>query len=331
MDMRYFGTYLKEKKNDMILMVVFACILVVTNILYNLPLNAMFYPLTLCFVIGIIYLLYGYLKMVSRLQELKSLEKTIREVGAELPEAVNVLEESYQKLILEINDELINQRSSSQIHYQQMVDYYTLWVHQIKTPIASMRLLLGQQDSDDARKLLSDLTRIEQYVEMVLTYLRLDFETNDYVLRSHDIDEMIRPIVRKFAPDFIGRKLGLSYEPINQSMITDKKWFTFCIEQILSNALKYTKEGTISIYVCKDELIIEDTGIGIAPQDLPRIFEKGYTGYNGRIETRASGIGLYLCKRICDDLHLTIQVESKLNSGTKMKIGIKQNDLNVKD
>ncbi|MFR7742767.1 MAG: sensor histidine kinase [Acutalibacteraceae bacterium] len=194
--------------------------------------------------------------------------------------------------------------------YQDMLDYYTLWAHQIKTPIASMRLCLQQEDTPQARQLLQELSRAEQYVEMVMVYLRLT-GGSDLVLREYELDAIVRRAVRRFAGEFIGRKLKLCYEPLNVSCVTDEKWLLFVVEQVLSNALKYTRAGSITIELeAPKTLVIRDTGIGVAPEDLPRIFEKGYTGYNGRGDQKASGLGLYLCRTICKRLGHTITASS---------------------
>ena len=149
--------------------------------------------------------------------------------------------------------------------YADMVDYYTLWAHQIKTPIAAMRLTLQSGEMSQSRELSEDLHRIEQYVEI--------------------------------SSQFIRRKIKLVYEPVGVTVLTDEKWLLFVLEQVLSNALKYTKAGEIEITLEAPKTVcIRDTGIGIAPEDINRIFEKGYTGYNGRTDKKASGIGLYLCR-----------------------------------
>ena len=211
-----------------------------------------------------------------------------------------------------------------------MIDYYTVWAHQIKTPIAAMRLTLQNEDTPLTRKLTNDLYRIEQYVEMVLTFLRLNSDSTDYVFKEYDLDNIVKSAVKKFSSEFIGRKLRLIYDPLNTSVITDEKWLSFVIEQVLSNALKYTPSGSITISLVGEKTLrIEDTGIGIAPSDLPRIFENGYTGFNGRTDKKASGIGLYLCRRVCNNLGHTITANSTVDVGTAIDIDLTQTKLEM--
>ena len=226
------------------------------------------------------------------------------------------------RLIMERADE---ERMEHQKKMTDSIDYYTTWVHQIKTPIASMRLRLQAEDSQLARALTEDLFRIEQYVEMVLTYLRLGSDSTDYVFKECELDGVIKGCLRKFACQFIGKSLSLTYEGTEQRIVTDEKWLAFVLEQILSNALKYTAKGGITIEVSENQtLSIRDTGFGITPEDLPRIFEKGYTGFRGREDKRASGIGLFLCKKICDNLGVKIWAESKLGEGTALFLDLSQ-------
>ena len=211
-----------------------------------------------------------------------------------------------------------------------MVEYYTVWAHQIKTPIAAMRLNLQSEDTESARKLMGDLNRIESYVEMVLTFLRLDSDSTDYLIKEYDIDEIVRPAIRKFSREFILKRLKLEYEPVQYKAVTDSKWLSFIIEQIISNAVKYTSEGSVRIYMNEPGVLcIEDTGIGISEEDLPRIFENGYTGFNGREDKRASGIGLYLCKRIADNLGHRLSAESKQGVGTKMILDLRAKNIEI--
>ena len=219
--------------------------------------------------------------------------------------------------------------SSVQIEKQELSDYYSMWVHQIKTPIAALGVLIQSgeeleevQESPKAQELTRSMKmevfRIEQYVDMVLTYLRMGSATSDYTFRICSLEEIVRQAVRKYSQMFIMTRTRLHLEIQNQKILTDEKWLTFVIEQILSNAVKYARGGEISIYTEEKTLVISDNGIGIAEEDLPRIFEKGFTGYNGRANKKSTGIGLYLCKTIIDRLHHTIWIESKPEKGTKV-------------
>ena len=279
--------------------------------------------MTLCFLIGSGLMAADFRHAAKKHRELAEISKLTSQLMNDLPPADSIEEKDYQKIIETLRREEADIYTRLNSRYTDTIDYYTAWAHQIKTPIASMRLNLQNQDTDLSRRLSADLTRIEQYVEMVLMFLRLDSEDTDYVIEEYDMDSIVRQAVRRFSGEFISRKIGLDYQPINTRVITDEKWLLFVIEQVLSNALKYTRSGKISIYSPeKDILCIEDTGIGIAPEDLPRIFEKGYTGYNGRKDKHASGIGLYLARRICDNLGHKISARSVIGKGTAITIDL---------
>lgn len=329
--MKLFWKYLKHRRKLLGILVLFAGIFLVTFALYQLPLEAVAYPIILCGVAGCIFLMVDFLNVKKNHSLLENMKEFIDILHCEFPIDVGIENEEYIRIISLLRDEYITDQNSFKQKYADMVDYYTLWVHQIKTPIASMRLTLQNEDTALARQLKADLFRIEQYVEMVLVYLRLDSEGSDYVIREYDVDNLIRSAVKKFSGEFIGRKLSLVYEPVNTTVITDEKWLSFVIEQVLSNALKYTPVGSITISLEKEKTLrIRDTGIGIAPEDLPRIFENGYTGYNGRIDKKSSGIGLYLCKRICNNLGHTITAQSTIDVGTIIDIDLTQTKLDVK-
>ena len=209
-----------------------------------------------------------------------------------------------------------------------------MWTHQIKTPISAIRLLLDKSklQDRDAFLLKEELFRIEQYAEMVLTFQRLESISSDLVLESHDLYALVKQAVRKYALSFINKSLSLelpsseSVDFIPWQILTDEKWFVFCLEQLLSNSIKYTNRGGISVNAWAEGervmLSIEDTGIGIRAEDLPRIFEKGFTGYNGRLDKKSTGIGLYLCRQVFTHLNVTIRAESQEGQGTRIILGI---------
>ena len=320
--------YIKQRQKSILAFAAFCVIFFCTFLLYRLPIEAVLYPTLLCFLLGIILIGIDFMHMKKKHQKLAEIRELTAAMISSMPETESVEDEDYQAIIEKLKSEVADLETVTSTRYQNMMEYYTVWVHQIKTPISSMRLTLQNEDTPFSRKLSSDLFRIEQYVEMVLAFLRLDSATGDYVFKEYNIDTIVKQVISKFASEFIDRKIGLEYEPTNEVVITDEKWLFFVVEQVLSNALKYTHEGRIRIYMQEPKTIcIEDTGIGIAPEDLPRIFEKGYTGYNGRRDKKASGIGLYLCKRICKNLGIEISVASELDKGTTVCINLEQYDL----
>ena len=319
--MKHFGGYLRSRLGTIILCVCLFGVFAAADLLFEVETIVLWYPLILG---AVLLLVVGAVDYVMFLKKHKELSY------GELPTPKSLIEEDYQSIIAKLKEEAEMRASSASQDYNNMIEYYTVWAHQIKTPIAAMRLNLQSEDSESARKLMGDLNRIESYVEMVLTFLRLDSDSTDYVIKEHDLDGIIKSSVRKFSREFILKKLTLNYEPVKYKCITDEKWLEFIIEQVISNAVKYTSEGGVRIYM--DEpglLVIEDTGIGISAEDLPRIFENGYTGFNGREDKRASGIGLYLCKRIADNLGHKITAESTPGVGTKMIIDVRGKKLGV--
>ncbi|MDE5945697.1 MAG: sensor histidine kinase, partial [Oscillospiraceae bacterium] len=195
----------------------------------------------------------------------------------------------------------------------------------IKTPISIMQMILKSDDTDTNRELLAELFRIEQYSEMALNYLRLNSSSSDFVIRKYNLDNIIKQAVHRYAPQFIRRKIKLIYSAVDAEIITDEKWLLFIIEQILSNAIKYTLKGYVEIKYSDEVLTITDTGIGIPEEDIPRIFEKGFTGLGGRKYKKATGLGLYLCKKSADKLGHKISIKSDVGKGTEVSI-----DFNIK-
>ncbi len=322
--------YLRQHRKGFGMFLLFSAIFLVLFFLYGLPLGAVGYGAALCGFLGFLALLWDYGGFVRKCRQLELLK---REVGIsldKLPQTDQFLELRYQELLELLYREKQEAVDESRRRYKDLTEYYTIWAHQIKTPISAMQLMLQREDTDASRELTEELKRISQYVEMVLVVLRLDADTTDYVIREYDLDGNIRQAVRKHATQFIYRKIQLKYEPLNVSVLTDEKWLLFVIEQVLSNALKYTKSGSVEIFMEEPKtLCIRDTGIGIAPEDLPRIFEKGYTGYNGRSDKKASGIGLYLCRRICGKLGHRIRACSAVGEGTTIRISLERRALEV--
>ena len=323
-----FQAYITQHRKGIIALILFCAVFCVSFILYHLPVKAVLYPAVMCAVFGLVFAGMDFSHKKNKHRQLSEIKKLPAAMISSLPPAESIEDGDYQEIVRALQSEIAALGNATAARYQNLTEYYTAWVHQIKTPITSMHLTLQNEDSPLSRKLTSDLFQIEQYVEMVLAFMRLDSDSSDYVFRQRSLDTIIRQSIAKFASEFIDRKIRLEYEPIEKRVVTDEKWLSFVLEQLLSNALKYTRKGSVKIYLREPmTLCVEDTGIGIAPEDLPRVFEKGYTGYNGRTDKKASGLGLYLCKRICNNLEIGISVTSTLGEGTTVCLDLEQYDL----
>lgn len=264
---------------------------------------------------------------------LRQLEQSAAVSLEHMAPAENIVEKEYQKLLRLSFEERIRKENEAFRQQKDMREYYAMWVHQIKTPIFALKLLLEQNQEHGSRnEELEELLHIEQYVEMALQYVRLESETTDFVIGRVGLDGLIRSSIRKYARLFIHKKINLEYAGTEAVVLTDEKWLLFVIEQILSNAVKYTAKGKITISLEQEKplsaegerelyLVIADTGIGIRAEDLPRICEKGYTGYNGHSDKRSTGIGLYLCSRILHQLGHSLTIDSEEGAGTRVRIG----------
>ena len=291
--------------------------------LYGLPGEAIAYLLGLCCIGTSFWAVLSFVRFWRKHKILRKMEEAIFVTAEDLPETTTLIEEDYQHLIQRLVRENRQRQAAADSMLEDLTSYYTLWVHQIKTPIAAMDLLL-QAGPDRATEMEIELQKIAQYVDMVLQYLRLDSTAKDLVLQRCQLDAVVRQTVRKYAKLFILKKIQLVFQETKWEVLSDEKWLCFLLEQLLSNALKYTPEGgKISIFLDGEtNLVIADTGIGIAPEDLPRVFEKGFTGNNGRMDKKATGIGLYLCRRVTNLLGHTISIASEPGVGTQVRLGL---------
>lgn len=325
-------SFLKIRK---VLIIIFTGIVVIFGILfylYDIPFDAIIYGCELSFVWSAVCLFIDFYKYYKRHKLLHINREQFFDDAEQLPEHMDIIEYDYQELAKELYQAKQELISKNRIAKKELLDYYGMWVHQIKTPIAALDILLQNTEQmlyqlDEKEMMLEaisvsdmkmELFKIEQYVEMALNYLRVEDISSDLVFKKNELDDMVRQVIRKYAKIFISKKIKIDFKPTKACIVTDEKWFIFVLEQIISNALKYTKKGQISIYMKEKALVIEDTGIGIPAEDLPRIFEKGFTGYNGRENKKSTGIGLYLCKNIMDKLQWNITVDSEVGSGTKI-------------
>lgn len=332
---KYVLGYGKKMWKTVVIFFLFSGIFLTLLLLYNIHPEPVFYAFLLCLVLGILILCVDFGIYVRKQRELDSLrENLFLEEGRVSRTVWNTGDPKlqYEELIGALQEER-RQLEREKLHdYEAMKDYYTMWAHQIKNPIAAMRLLLQSQQGEGIKAMEVELFQIEQYVEMVLGYLRMENLSSDLVLENCDLDEIIRNAVKKYARIFVQKKIALQYEPVEATVLTDRKWLGFVLEQLLSNGLKYTKSGSLSIYLLsgqKTTLVVEDTGIGIYPQDLSRVFERGFTGCNGRKERHSTGIGLYSVKRILDKLGHEISLESRVGQGTKVFLKLDREEMEI--
>ncbi len=316
--MKIFLQYLRHRAVNIMLPVFFAAVFAGISVLYGAPAEPVIYSCVLCGAALAVVGAVDFVKFRRKIRSLKAAENAVTITCDELPEPANEIERQYRELINILYESRLSLDSENRRRTAEMTEYYTLWAHQIKTPIAAMRLILQSDDTPQSRELYEDLQRIEQYAEMVLCYIRLDSDSTDYVIRRYPLDGIIRQALRRFSSQFIRRKIRLVYDGVDIDVLTDEKWLLFVIEQVISNALKYTRQGSVTVYADGEVLCVKDTGIGIATEDLPRIFEEGFTGYNGREDKSASGIGLYLCRRICAGLGHSISAVSDEHGTTVM-------------
>lgn len=289
----------------------------------------------------------GYLHYARRVRRLEECGKWLKNEEVVLPEGKDAYEELYQEMIEDLDLQRREEAASYARNQSEMREYYAMWVHQIKTPIAAIRLLQqvqrnrleegdvitsGAEETDSLQvqaELEKELFDIEQYVNMALQYQRVNTPGNDYVLEKLRLDDIVREVIHKYAGLMVRAHIPLQYEGTDVMVTTDAKWVAFALEQILSNAIKYSRAGQqIVIETVPEEnvdyLKIADHGIGIRAEDLSRVFEKGYTGYNGHADKKSTGIGLYLCRLVLTKLGHTIRMESVQGEGTTVWIGFQK-------
>jgi signal transduction histidine kinase len=305
----------------------FMLVFAMVYVLYYLPLEPIIYSSELVVALALVFSCLDFMRFYQKHLRLSDLINASAVGVGELPRSRNLLETDYQNLVSDLAEnraELISQFDNRQT---DMIDYYTLWAHQIKTPISAMGLLLQTEEGagEHTRAYQQELFKIEQYVEMVLQYLRLESMSSDLTLVEYDLADIVRQAVKKYSIIFINKKISLDLDEINCRVLTDEKWLVFVLEQVISNALKYTNQGKISIYLeegSEKTLVIEDTGVGIREEDILRIFDRGFTGYNGRMDKKSTGIGLYLCQQVLNKLSHSITVTSQVGKGTKVSIDL---------
>lgn len=313
--------YLKDRKLIFIAILFWIAIFSGVFALCGIEFKYVWYPTVLGCMALVICLVVDFVCYYKKCRSLTMVENSIDVTLDNLPKTSNQIEKMYTELLKlltnEKNEEINNILNSK----KETMEYVTLWSHQIKTPITALQLLANDTDEEIRIEILNRLFEIEQYQDMMLQYLRLEGGGSDYVLADYSVKDMVNQAVKYFARIFISKGISVKIQvDESRKVVTDEKWMVFVLKQLISNALKYTSKGEICISFDNDELLIKDSGIGIAKEDLPRIFDRGYTGYNGRKDKKATGLGLYLTKQILDRLNHKIEIDSQIGVGTRVFI-----------
>ena len=321
--------YLKDK--SLYLAMNLMTFIIVATLMYFSNVSTVVIFMTWCiwFLPLLIYIIIEYIKYKKYFDNIEDVLKNLDKKYL-LPE---VIEEPNSIIGEEINDILkeISRDMHEQVKYyrnmqEEYREYIEMWVHEIKTPIASSKLLIENNYNDLTRKIDIQIDRIENFVEQVLYYSRSDEVGKDYIIRKIELSQVVKNVIKKNQRDFISKRISLQLGDIDEIIYSDNKWIEFILNQIIGNAIKYSKGKDDKIKIESKEisnsvvLTIEDEGVGIIERDLDRVFEKGFTGENGRKFGKSTGIGLYLCKKLCNKLGLGLEIQSEVNVGTKISI-----------
>lgn len=292
------------------------------HFLAGLPMPSLLYSVQLAIFILIMALVVDYLHFRGKMKQLGEIRDNISSHNHGFPRSGNVIEERYQEIIAQLYKVIKDSRWELESAHAQRIEYFTMWVHQIKTPIAALGLALDGVEYNSVMG--QELFKIEQYAEMALNFVKLDNLQEDMIIGEYRVEEIVRDSIKKYASLFILKKLSVTVEDMDAVVSTDSKWLSFVIEQLLANAIKYTQQGGVEFSWQDNTLIIQDSGRGISGEDIERIFEKGYTGYNGRLDKRATGIGLYMAKKVADRLSIQVQITSQVGVGTRASLRFPQ-------
>ncbi len=288
----------------------------------NINIDAVIYGFIINSFILLIILIIDVIKYRLKYKALKKAKDILPIVEEDNFINTNEIEELYKSIIF-IQKKIYNEQEASQLTIRnEMLDFYTLWIHQIKTPIFALKLLT--KESEDI-SIKSEIIKIEQYINMVLNYIKLSDKTTELSIKTHSVKKIVNEVLKSFSSVFIAKKLKVNIDIEDIEVATDSKWLEFALSQIISNAIKYTNEGEIKISLADYKCVISDTGIGMNEEDVKRAFDKGFTGKIGRNDKNATGIGLYLAKKSLNLIGCSVEIQSKIGYGTSVTIDLSQN------
>ncbi|TCD46118.1 sensor histidine kinase [Streptococcus sp. X16XC17] len=318
---RFFLSWMRDRAPFLLGYVGFFLILLMISQVFNLERELTRYVLLLLFIIALLT------SLVDLLGQWRLVERILHD---EIVVSSNVAQVTLQERLAQVSQRVRELEYQVRQDREDLEDYYTMWAYQMKTPIAAGQLLVADLEAGRHKQALTqEVFKIEQYTGLVLNYLRLQSFHEDLLLEKAELGGLVHQVVKKFSIFFIQQQISLELGNLNKILVTDKKWFSLLLEQFLSNAVKYTRNGKISIYLDGEDLVIADTGIGIAKSDLERVFDRGFSGYNGRLTQQSSGLGLYLSRKIADQLGIPLILTSEVGVGTEIRLRLKQEQLSL--
>lgn len=331
-------TFIKER-------MLFLMVNLITFLLISILMNIVEVSMNAIFVLFLIWfsplLIYMFLEFIKYNRYFKNLTITLEGLDKKylLPEVINGPRSQEERIISDVLKECNKSMHENVKYYKdeqaEYKEYIETWVHEIKTPIASAKLILENDDSNLSSRINYEMKRVEGFIEQVLYYARSSDVSKDYIIREFSLRDVVMKAVKNNSRDFINRNIKLNINKIEGNIFSDAKWIEFIINQIIINAIKFSipNKGEVSISSKVNEnnivLTIKDNGVGINEKDIDRVFEKGFTGENGRNFGKSTGIGLYLCKKLCDKLGIGISLTSKEKIGTKVSIVFPKGKFNI--
>ncbi|TGA99116.1 HAMP domain-containing histidine kinase [Sporolactobacillus shoreae] len=303
----------RERKHYIYAVLAIIIVMSLTFYLRGLPMRTFWASLLFGMTVLIVFSSYDYYRFQRRHHE--RLRQVVPQVDLK-PQSQ--AEHDLLKLLEEQKEYYENKIAGIKKFDENLTDVVSIWSHQMKVPLSVLDLM-GQTGDFTVDELKEQTFQLENYLDMLLYYLRLNHEQTDYRFTKVPLKPLLQAIVRKFAPLFIKKGLSVTVDG-EEAWTTDEKWLSFALEQIIGNAVKYTQKGKVTIRITAQSIQISDTGIGILKEDLPRLFEHGFTGYNGRRDKKATGLGFFLAKEVADRLSLILHVDSEIDKGTTVTI-----------
>ena len=322
--------YLKDKLYFIILFITFLSLIILLLVGFKVSLELIIVIISLLVIFAILVLIIEYLKKRSFYNEFVNIVDKLdkKYLVIEMLNSPNFQEgEILYNELFEINKSMLENIKNYEISMNDFKDYIEMWIHEVKIPLSSLILMIHNNKNNISSKMVDQVNRLDNYVDQVLFYVRAENAEKDYLIKKTELNKVINKIALKNKDYILENNICFSVLNCEKKVLTDSKWLEFIIDQIINNSIKYKREivsSFIKIYTEENNeelrLIIYDNGIGIDAKDLPRVFDKTYTGTNGRLKSKSTGMGLYIAKNLCEKLGHKIAIESKVNEYTKVII-----------